>query len=230
MSSHPVLSFLRKRLIAGLIILVPLVFTVWATQLLFRWSDGILAPLWRQALGHHYPGLGILSVLILVLLLGMVGSNLLGQRLISLVDRLLLRIPGASWVYSGSKQLIGAISPQQRAQFRGVVLVEWPRPNQFRLGLVTRERVGVFEGPPEDELVNVFLPHTPNPAGGFLMLMPRRSLLPIDMNVDQAIKYVVAGGLIGPDNIRVPREWIERLRSRPDRFSAEPIESVEVKT
>ena len=230
MSSHPFLVYLRKRLITGLIVLVPLVFTVWAMRLLFRWSDGILAPLWQKALGHYYPGLGILSVLILIFLLGVLGSNLLGQRLLGLLDRMLLRVPGASWVYSGSKQLVGAISPQQRAQFRGVVLLEWPRENQFRLGLVTRERVGTVEGPPADELVNVFVPHTPNPAGGFLMLMPRSSLLPIPLSVDQAIKCVVAGGLIGPDDIFVPREWIERLRQQQRRIAAEPVGSFEVET
>lgn len=224
MSKHPLLVYLRRCMITGLIVLVPLVLTVLALLLLFRWTDGILGPLWQRVLGHYYPGLGIISVLLLVLLLGMVSSNLLGQRLLGLIDRLLLRIPGASWVYSGSKQLVGAISPQQRAQFRGVVLVEWPRDNQFRLGLVTRERVGTFEGPPGEELVNVFIPSTPNPAGGFLMLMPRSSLLPVAMNVDQAIKCVVAGGLIGPDNIHVPREWIERLRNQGQKA----IESVQL--
>ncbi len=204
----------RNIFITGLLTITPLVVTVWVLAFLFRAVDGILAPIIDQVFGRHIPGLGFLLTLVLIYLVGLVMTNLLGQKLIAAGERLLTRLPIVKGIYSGSKQLVEAVSMPGKGTFSTVVLVEYPRRDMFMIGFITREDSGTITEPDRIEtLTNVFIPNTPNPASGRFVMVPNRDLIPISISVEEGIKLIISGGFVSPKTIRSVRP----LASRPDR-------------
>jgi uncharacterized membrane protein len=189
----------RNWFLTGLVILAPLVLTVYLLEIGFRWMDALLGGLAARTLGRRIPGLGLLASLILAVLVGLVASNLLGRRLIHSVEQALLRVPIFRGVYSTLKQVVDAFAGQKRTAFQNVVLIEYPRKGVWSVGFVTGPAPQESERLTGKELVNVFVATTPNPTSGFLVLVPKDEVWYLSMPVEDGLKLVISGGVIGPE-------------------------------
>ncbi len=183
----------KRTMVSGLIALVPLTATVAVLSWLLTWLDSFAAPVIRGLLGldTRIPGLGILLMLVVIYLAGFVASNVLGRRVISWFEDQMMRLPVARRVYHTIKQLLGTFTMEGETQVWKTVLVEYPRRDAWMVAFIAGEI------PTEDsheELVSVFVPNTPNPAAGRVVIVPRRDVIPVDLPVEEALEFVVSGG------------------------------------
>lgn len=206
---HPLRSRLRTLLLGGLLILAPAYLTVYVLLLLFRFMDGIFAPLIDKTLstfleepGIHIPGLGILLTLLVILFLGWLSAGVVGRRMIDSVEGFIRRVPIAKSVYGATKGVLEALSRDQADAFKRVVLVEYPRKGTYGIGFVTGGPARWSASPYDEELVPVFIPTTPNPTSGYLLLVPPRELIECPVTVEEGIRMVVSGGILQPELIQ----------------------------
>ncbi|MCC6349206.1 MAG: DUF502 domain-containing protein [Candidatus Eisenbacteria bacterium] len=191
----------RTYLITGLLVLAPTAITLFVLFRLLNWVDNLLGRYLRFAAFdyHRIPGLGLLATLVLLVIVGFVAS-LLGQGpLARLWDKMLNRIPGVGLVYGSTKSLGEAFLTQREGQaFRKVVLMQWPMPGVWRVGFVTGHVDDVLKARLGEDVACVFVPHTPNPASGFVHYVPKRELVYLDWPVEEGLKVVVSGGVVQP--------------------------------
>ncbi len=195
---------LRRMLLAGLLILVPAALTLYVVLALFRLMDGFFGPLVDRALGvfipnAHVPGLGLVMTLVVVLLLGWLSTNVVGRRLISFFEHLIQKVPVGRTIYASTKGILEAVSKDQAEAFTRVVLIEYPKKDLFVLGFVTRSAQWGGVDPRAADLLLVFVPTTPNPTSGFLLLVPRTEAIPLPIGVEEGIRMVISGGILLPD-------------------------------
>jgi uncharacterized membrane protein len=204
---------LRQTLLTGLVVVLPLFITVWLLTALFRLVDGAITPWVRRALlltgmplfqepalfHQTAPVIGLLITVLLIYTAGLLSTNLLGVKLLTAFDSLMLRIPVVRGVYGGSKQLLEAFSPQAKKGFTRVVLVEYPRKGVYTVGFVTREFGPDMAVPVPEPMASVFLPTTPNPTSGWVAVLPARELIPLPVSVEEGVKLVVSGGIVVPE-------------------------------
>lgn len=186
-------NFLKKNFLTGLLVVVPVAVTVFVLKALLIWIDGILGDIERDLLGHYYPGLGIITLLLLIFVIGVISANYIGNRVLYAWDRLMRRLPLVRWIYSTVKQMMETFSADQ--SFSGVGLVEYPRAGCFSVGFITGRVDERTMGLPGNHL-SVFVPTTPNPTAGFLLILPESEVRKLDMTVDQGMKYIVSLGLV----------------------------------
>lgn len=189
---------IRARILAGLVVIVPVAVTIWVVRLLFNLLDGWLRPIVELSFGRHVPGVGLLATVLLLYLVGLLATALGGKTLIGWFETALTRLPLVGDVYGSSKQIMETISNPAGMGFKRVVIFEYPRPGMRAIGFVTRELVDA-EG---EKFYSVFLPTTPNPTSGFLLLLPASDTEATGLTVDQAIKMVVSGGVVIPSTFR----------------------------
>lgn len=183
----------RRHLTAGLLVVIPVVLTGAVLAFLFRLIDGWTQPLARDLFGREIPGTGIVLTVALLWVTGVLSTNFFGKKLLELFDRVLENLPLVKTVYSASKQLVEAISPDGRRSFRRVVLVEFPQKGTYALGFVTGQGVGPLMG-----RLSVYVPTAINPTSGFVVFASPESVLDAGMTVEEAIKLVVSGGVVSP--------------------------------
>lgn len=195
---------MRKYLIAGLLVWIPLGVTALVVKLLVDVLDNSLLLL-PQALrpdelfGVHIPGLGVLVALLIVLTTGIVVANLLGRQLVALWESLLARIPLVRTIYSGVKQVVETLLSPTGKSFRKVLLIEFPRHGMWCLAFQTGENLGeVQERTGHGEVVSVFVPTTPNPTSGFVVMVPRSEVIELEMSVDEGLKMLISLGVAVP--------------------------------
>lgn len=193
----------KRILVTGLVILVPVTLTIYILKQIFDFMDGIFAPVIDRAIGiyvpgAHIPGLGLLLTLLVVLLLGWLSTNVVGKRLIHGFEAVICRVPVAKSIYSATKGVLEAISIDQSEAFQRVVLIEYPKENIFALAFVTKSARWPSLHPKTADLLLVFVPTTPNPTSGFLLLVPRSEAIPMPISVEQGIRMVISGGLLLP--------------------------------
>jgi uncharacterized membrane protein len=185
---------LRRDLLTGMIVIVPL----GATILIFKWLffsvDGILQPAVDAIFGRPIVGIGFAAAIVLVYLAGLVGRNFIGRRVIRAGESVITEVPMVKEIYNTFKQVLESVILPQRGGFKEVVLVEFPRPGMKTLGFVTN-RIKNASG---EELLNVYIPTTPNPTSGYLEIMPARDAVSLNMSVEDAVKMVVSGGMVSP--------------------------------
>lgn len=197
------LKLLRKWLFAGLLVLVPLIITFWVLDWVIGTLDqtlSILPAAWQpdEWLGFHIPGLGVVFALVVLLAIGALASNFIGNKILLWSNGLLNRIPVVRTVYSGVKQVSDTLFSEKGNAFRQAVLVQWPRPGMWTIGFVTGEPGGeLTEHLPEDCL-SVYVPTTPNPTGGYFVMLKKSDCIVLDMGVDEALTYVISMGVIAP--------------------------------
>ena len=205
---------LRKWFFAGLLVLVPLAITIWLLEWAISSLDKTLLLLpkaWHPdvLLPVHIPGFGVILTLAVLLLVGATVSNFLGKRLIGWWDALLGRIPVVRSIYSSVKQVSDTLFSENGNAFRKAVLVEWPREGNWTIGFVTGVPSGdvlqvLQQGAKSDtssaaeEFLSVYIPTTPNPTGGYMMMFKKSSCQELTMSVDEALKYVVSMGVVAP--------------------------------
>ena len=197
------MSTLRKYLIAGLLVWLPLAATVVIVKLVINLLDKtvlLLPPEYRpeQLLGFSIPGLGLVLSIGILLLTGMLAANLLGRRLVSVWEGILGRIPLVRTIYNAVKQISTSLLDSQGKSFRKVVLVEYPRQGIWSLGFLTRQDMEVQAGGNHEKLSAVFVPTTPNPTSGFILMLPEASVHELDMSVEEGIKFIISMGVIIP--------------------------------
>jgi uncharacterized membrane protein len=201
---------IKNYIIAGLLIWVPLVITLWVLNLLVGTMDQSLqllpqSFLTESWLGVHVPGLGVILTVLIVLLTGVLATNILGQRLVRFWEGLLARIPIVNTIYHSVKQVSDTLFSGTGHAFRKVLLVRYPHPQSWSLAFQTNLPVEVAARLPE-EYVAVFIPTTPSPVNGFYFYVRRADVIEIDMSVDAAFKYIVSMGVAAPksSNIVMP--------------------------
>lgn len=196
-------KIIRRYLIAGLLVWIPL----WATLLVIKFAVDLLdksVDLLPRAyqpealLGMHIPGLGIVIILLLLLLTGMVTTNFLGERLVVLGEKVLARIPLVRSIYHAVKQVVQTIFASNSQAFRKVLLIEYPRKGVWSIAFQTATIAQTLHDQLGGEMITVFLPTTPNPTSGFLILVDKASVIEIDMSVDDALKMVISLGVMQP--------------------------------
>jgi len=200
---------LRRYFIAGLLVWLPLGVTILLLKFLLDFMDQ--AVLWLPAalrpenlLGYRLPGLGALLLVALVLLTGVIVANLFGRQLLAIGERLLARIPLVRAIYSATKQLTETLFSGSGQSFRKVVLVEYPRAGLWTLAFLTGSGSGEVRQKTGRDLINIFVPTTPNPTSGFFLMAPRESVIELDMSVDTALRIILSAGAVVPGETKPP--------------------------
>jgi uncharacterized membrane protein len=194
-----IVTFLRRKLLTGILVLVPIGITYFVLKFIFNTVDNILAPYIQHYLGRDIPGLGLLATIILILLAGLLGTNVLGKFLLSYFDRALAKVPVVATIYLSAKQVVEAIGTTNTKSFKRVVLVEYPRKGLLTLAFVTRDSYTVAgKDGANKRVINIFVPSTPNPTTGFLIILPESQVIGVDLSVEEGIKLVMSGGIISP--------------------------------
>ncbi len=182
----------------GLLTIMPLAVTIYVFYVIFNFLDNLVGDLIKALFNFHLPGVGFAAGLLLILLVGFIASNIIGNRLINFFDRLFQRVPITRGIYSSAKQIIDAFTVQGKNAFQQVVLLEYPRKGLYVLGFVTGHSRGEIQEKTEEETVNVFVPTTPNPTSGMLILAPRHEVIELKMSVEEGMKVIISGGLFSP--------------------------------
>jgi uncharacterized membrane protein len=214
-SAHPasLLGRLRAYFLTGVIVTAPISITIYLVWNFLAFLDGLIPARYNPEtyLPFSLPGLGLLIVLAGLTLVGMLTAGLAGRTLVRMGERLLSRMPVVRSVYSTLKQIFETVLAQSSRSFREVVLVEYPRRGIGAIGFVTGPTRGEIQDRSEDELVNVFLPTTPNPTSGFLLFVPKKDLIHLDMSIEEGIKMVISGGIVGPSR----ESTVDLMRPQP---------------
>lgn len=195
---------MRKYLIAGLLVWMPLGITFLVIRAIVGFLDQtlLLLPDAYQPdnfLGIHIPGLGVLLAVVLVLATGMIVANLLGRRLVNAWESLLSRIPLVRTLYAGIKQILEAVLATDGQSFRRVLLVEYPRKGTWSLAFMTSDQLGEVQEKTRSEVISVFIPTTPNPTSGFVLMLPKEDVIELEMSVEQGLKMIISMGVVVPD-------------------------------
>jgi uncharacterized membrane protein len=201
---------MKRYLIAGLLIWVPLGVTVMVIKLLVGIMDQTL--LWlpepyrpEALLGFHVPGLGVVLSVIIVLGTGVVVANLFGRKLVEVWENILARIPLVRTIYASVKQILETVFSSGQS-FRKVLLVEYPRKGLWTLAFQSSTTQGEAQIKTGQEMINVFIPTTPNPTSGFFIMVPRSDVVELDMNVDDGLKMIISAGVMVPEWKQAPGE------------------------
>lgn len=197
---------LRAYFFAGVLVTAPLFITVYLGWLIITFIDGQVAGIvpvtFHPYLPFGVPGVGVLLVAAAMVFIGWFAAGFLGRVLVQAQDRLLTRTPVVRNVYSALKQILETVMAHKSSAFREVVLLEYPRRGVWAIGFITGATEGEVQHLTEDQVVNIFVPTTPNPTSGFLLFVPRNDLVVLDMTVEEGIKMVVSGGIVTPPDRR----------------------------
>jgi uncharacterized membrane protein len=194
------LGHVRTTFLRGVGVIIPLGLTYWFFQALLNGIDGIFSPILTHWIGQQIPGLGFLTMLVLILLMGLLTRNLVGRLFFAWFESILQSIPLVRSVYGAIKDLVSAFNVGGKSNtFRLVIMMEYPRPGLYCLGFVTNE--SVFAGPPRVEMYHVYIPNPPNPTSGFLALVPKSEAIPLALSVEEGLKLVLSGGIVTPASL-----------------------------
>ena len=190
---------LRNYFITGVVVLIPIGITLYLTLFIVKVSSKILPaevnP--NSYLPFSIPGLEIIISIIIITLIGWLSLSFLGKRLVNLVDSIFTRIPFLRTIYSAIGQMTQTFAKQKDSK-KSVVLVEYPRKGSWAVGFATQDNQGEISKKTTKNLVNVFIPTTPNPTSGFLLMFPKDEVLFLDMNFEEASKFIVSAGTSNP--------------------------------
>jgi len=195
----------KRYLITGLLIWVPLVITVWVLSFLVDTLDQSLLLLphsWqpRSWLGFHLPGLGALLTIAVVLATGVLAANIIGQRLVLYWEGLLARIPIFKSLYFSVKQVSDTLFSSSGLAFRKALLVQYPRQGSWTIAFLTGQPGGDVANYLKGDYVSVYVPTTPNPTSGFFLMIPAADVVELDISVDAALKYIISMGVVPPED------------------------------
>jgi uncharacterized membrane protein len=194
---------MKKYLITGLLIWIPLVITIWVLKLVVDVLDQslLLLPVALHTenwLGVHIPGLGAILTIVIVFLTGVFATNFFGAQLVELWHEILHRIPVVNSIYSSVKQISDTLFSSSGQAFRKALLVQWPQEGMWTIAFLTGTPGGGVSSHLPPDAVAVYVPTTPNPTGGYFVIIPRKNVIELDMSVDQALKYIISMGVVPP--------------------------------
>ncbi|NLC76777.1 MAG: DUF502 domain-containing protein [Clostridia bacterium] len=189
---------IKKYFITGILAILPLAATIFTINWLFNVTDDFAGDIVALFTRQKVKGLGFLTMIVLVFLTGIFTTNVLGRRLLAYGERLITRMPIAGVIYRTVKQILDAFATGEQNAFQRVVMLEYPRRGIWALAFVTGTSKGEVQEKTKDTVINVFLPTTPNPTSGFLLMVPEEDLIYLDMSVEDGIKMIISGGVITP--------------------------------
>ncbi|MEK6605522.1 MAG: DUF502 domain-containing protein [Nitrospirota bacterium] len=194
---------LKRYFITGLLVIVPIWGTILVLKTLFVTLDGILGDIPEKYLTQRYvPGVGILVLFLLIILAGLLATNIMGRRVVQLWEDLLQRVPLVRGIYTTIKAMMDVLAFQEKTggtkKYSRVVMIEFPRKGQYALALVTGVTPGEVQDISPDRVINVYVPTSPNPTSGYLLFVPESELIPVSMSVDEAMKMMFSGGMYTP--------------------------------
>lgn len=209
------MTLLRKYLIAGLLVWLPLAATVIVVKLVIDLLDKtlLLLPLeWRpeSVLGFSIPGLGVVLALSLLIFTGMLAANFFGRRLVKIWESILGRIPLVRSIYTSVKQISTTVLESDGKSFRKVVLTQYPRKEVWSLGFLTSEGLEAASAIAGEHLIAVFIPTTPNPTSGYIIMIPESDITELDMSVEDGFKFIISMGVV------VPKDTVKELKNQSE--------------
>lgn len=194
---------IKKYLLAGLVVWLPIIATVLILRFLIDLLDQTMSLLPEaynpeKVLGINIPGLGVILSIIVLFITGILATNLFGQKLVSMSEAILDRIPLVRSIYNATKQMIEAVVSTNSQAFRKVVLVEYPRKGLWSLAFQTGAAIKELGDKTNQEMLSIFIPTTPNPTSGFLMMVSKDEVIELEMSVDNALKFIISLGVMQP--------------------------------
>jgi len=213
--------WLRRYLITGLVLWVPLGITIWVITLIVTTLDNTLLLIPHQyrpetLLGVAIPGLGVVLTLVILLVTGIFARNFFGQQLLKGWDSILRRIPVVKSIYSSVKQVSDTLLSDTGNAFRKALLVEFPREGCWTIGFLTGTPSDAVSLHLDGDHVSVYVPTTPNPTGGYFVMVPRASVRELDMSVDEALKYIISMGVVAPRLHNAAHGRVAASRTHPE--------------
>jgi len=198
---------IKNYFLTGLLVILPVFITAYIIWFLIRAMDVVLKYVPAKYLPDtylpvHIPGLGLILVLIIILAVGVLFRNLVGRKVVHFSENMVDRIPLVRIIYSGVKQLLESFFLQKNDAFKRVALVEYPRRGVYVIGFITGESKGEVQSKTDKNMMNVFVPTTPNPTSGFYILIPEDELIILNMTVEDAFKLIISGGIFSPPENR----------------------------
>jgi len=195
---------MKKYFITGLLVLVPVVITFWVLSSLIQTMDQSLLLLpeqWQpqQLFGFSMVGLGAILTVLIVFVTGLIATNIFGQQLILIWEAMLSRVPVVKSIYASVKQVSDTIFSDSGNAFRKALLVEFPRKGSWTIAFLTGEPGGDVSNHLQGDYVSVYVPTTPNPTGGYFLMIEKKEVIELDMSVDQALKYIISMGTVVPE-------------------------------
>jgi uncharacterized membrane protein len=188
---------MRNYFLTGLIVLLPGVISVFVLWRLFVGLDHILGRYVELWLGREIPGVGLVALVLIIIATGAIASNIIGRRLIRIGEGLVARIPIIRWIYRTTKQLFSTLLAERSTSFRKVVLIHYPYKGMYSMAFQTSDTAGPVEGAVGGRrLVTLFLPTTPNPTSGYFLLVPEEDVIPLDITVNEGLKYIISAGAL----------------------------------
>ena len=197
---------LKKYLITGVLVWLPIVVTVWVLTYIINASDqliNLLPSRWRPEYytGFKIPGLGVIVAVVVLFITGLFAANMLGRKILEGWDSLLGRIPVVKSIYSSVKKVSESLLSDSGRSFKTPVLVPFPQPNIWTIAFVSGSIPGVVQQSLSEEYISVYVPTTPNPTGGYYIMVRKNDIWELDMSVDDALKYVISLGMVMPDEL-----------------------------
>jgi uncharacterized membrane protein len=199
------MSRFKKYFITGLLVVVPLYITVYILTFIVGLMDNvfnILPPILRPDtyLPFRIPGLGIVLTVIGITIVGVLAQNFVGRWLVGLGDKFFIKIPFLSVIYNATKQFMETFFKEGHQGFERVVIFEFPRKGVYSMGFVTGETKGELKSKTEGDTISIFLPTTPNPTSGYYIMVPKKDIIELDMQVEDAFKVIMTGGIVVPEH------------------------------
>ncbi|MFA6170565.1 MAG: DUF502 domain-containing protein [Candidatus Margulisiibacteriota bacterium] len=186
----------------GLITLLPALITIWLLWFMFSFLDGILGNFITLVLGHSIPGLGLIVTVLLIFLSGYSATHIFGEKLFHLGEEIIFKIPVVKHIYASAKQINDVLFVHKGTdEFRRACLIEYPRKGVWSVGFITSDAAAEIEAKTKEKMLNVFIANTPTPATGFLVLVPAKEVVLLDMKIEAAFKYIISGGVLKPNDI-----------------------------
>lgn len=219
---------LRGYFMAGILITAPISITVYLAWLFVTYVDSKVTPLIPMKfnpetyLPYSVPGLGLLIVVVGLILIGAFTAGFMGRFFQRLGDRVMNKVPILRGVYKALKQILETVLAQQSNAFREAVLVEYPRRGMWVIAFITGRTQGEVQSLTEEEVINLFVPTTPNPTSGFLIFVPKEDIVKLSMSVEEALKMVISGGIVTPPDHRPQAERNQVLARSTERFLIDP--------
>ncbi len=193
-----ILGKLRFFFLSGVLVIVPIIITYIVLRFLFEGLDNLLSPLITRFLGYNIPGLGVLATILLIFLAGFLTANVVGSRIFKWAEAFVIKTPLVKTIYVSAKQLVEALTIADKKALKQVVLVEYPRKGVYALGFLTEQILIELKDKGEDEMIAVFIPSTPTPVTGLVILFPRKEVTFLDITVEEGVKFFVSGGIASP--------------------------------
>ncbi|MEX5215677.1 MAG: DUF502 domain-containing protein [Nitrospiraceae bacterium] len=197
----PVKAAIKRYFLTGLLVITPIWGTILILKTLFVTVDGILGDVVvRLVMPQSYvPGLGIVTLVLLILAVGLFTTNVIGRQVVKWWEGLLNRVPVVRGIYSTIKSMMDVLSVGERGRYNRVVLIQFPKNGQYCFAFVTGTTQGDAQRVTPEPLLNVYVPTSPNPTSGYFLLVPEKDVTPVDISVEEAMKLIVSGGLYSPE-------------------------------